>query len=148
MRGEKLTPGICCHCGVKTECGFVRCRPCAKEFKETRGARVFTNLGSHIPSRTEAEIRWRALVGRATKIAIRAGFLPEPSDCNCADCNRQAECFDHPDYNRPLYVVPVCLSCNSVRRRGVMPEVQTVESLREAHAIGVRATRPDQLRAA
>lgn len=60
-------------------------------------------------------------IGRqVTKFAIRAGFLLPPTNFICVHCNvRQAECYDHRDYNKPLEVDPVCLSCNSSRGRGI-----------------------------
>ena len=54
-----------------------------------------------------------------TKYAVKIGFLPDPRDFQCVDCRRrQAECYDHRDYSKPLDVDPVCLSCNSSRGKG------------------------------
>ena len=33
----------------------------------------------------------------------------------CTDCSRRARCYDHRDYNFPLTVEPVCISCNKTR---------------------------------
>ncbi len=57
---------------------------------------------------------------QVTKFAVRAGFLLPPENFKCAHCNyRQAECYDHRDYNKPLDVEPVCCRCNSSRGRGI-----------------------------
>lgn len=48
--------------------------------------------------------------------AIRAGELPPPFGCKCADCDSPATEYDHRDYNAPLSVDAVCRTCN--RRRG------------------------------
>jgi hypothetical protein len=58
-------------------------------------------------------------VRKITKAAVRYGFLPNPSTMTCADCGRPAECYDHRDYNKPLDVDPVCISCNSQRGAGI-----------------------------
>jgi putative transcriptional regulator len=60
-------------------------------------------------------------IGREiTKHAVKVGFLLHPSNYICMDCNRrQAECYDHRDYNKPLDVDAVCLQCNSKRGRGI-----------------------------
>lgn len=34
---------------------------------------------------------------------------------NCVDCGARARHYDHRDYNRPLDVSPVCVSCNLKR---------------------------------
>lgn len=54
-----------------------------------------------------------------TNCAVRVGFLPDPRDFLCVDCNRPAECYDHRDYNKPLEVEPVCRPCNSSRGAGI-----------------------------
>ena len=54
-----------------------------------------------------------------TKCAVKVGFLPHPTDFLCADCQQPAKCYDHRDYNKPLDVEPVCMSCNAKRGRGV-----------------------------
>lgn len=47
--------------------------------------------------------------------AVRKGELPLAKSCQCADCGRVAEQYDHRDYARPLDVQPVCRSCNFKR---------------------------------
>lgn len=55
-----------------------------------------------------------------TKYAVKIGFLLHPSNYICMDCKRrQAECYDHRDYSKPLDVDAVCLPCNSSRGRGI-----------------------------
>lgn len=49
--------------------------------------------------------------------AIRKGKLPKlDGSIACVDCGLPAWEYDHRDYDKPLDVEPVCLSCN--KRRG------------------------------
>jgi|SRR6185503_4964359 len=57
---------------------------------------------------------------KLTRYAVKIGFLPHPSLYICMDCKwRQAQCYDHRDYSKPLDVDAVCLACNSHRHRGI-----------------------------
>ena len=53
---------------------------------------------------------------REVKKAIKNGILSPIQEMKCLDCGKQAEIYDHKDYNNPLDVEPVCRSCN--RKRG------------------------------
>lgn len=46
---------------------------------------------------------------------VRKGTLQNPKTLKCVDCNRDAHCYDHRDYKKPLQVEPVCTSCNVKR---------------------------------
>lgn len=57
---------------------------------------------------------------KITKYAVKHGFLLPAKSYICIDCkSRQAECYDHRDYTRPLDVEAVCLPCNASRGRGI-----------------------------
>lgn len=61
----------------------------------------------------------RPLVGRASAEvhkAVRRGEIKPLRGLMCVDCPREAQCYDHRDYTKPLEVEPVCFSCN--RKRG------------------------------
>jgi hypothetical protein len=58
----------------------------------------------------------RGVVAKAVKI----GVLSKPKKFKCVGCGRQAQCYDHRDYNEPLTVDPVCFSCNSRRAPAVL----------------------------
>jgi hypothetical protein len=47
--------------------------------------------------------------------AIRSGKFPRARELKCVDCGRQAHCYDHRDYTKPLSIEPVCASCNQKR---------------------------------
>ena len=47
--------------------------------------------------------------------AIRDGILPSLIGVKCVDCGKDAQCYDHRDYSKPLEVDPVCKSCNALR---------------------------------
>lgn len=63
--------------------------------------------------------QYDALKARAYKLVkeakLRGEILPA-TNFKCSDCPKQAECYDHRDYTKPLQVDPVCRSCNL--RRG------------------------------
>ena len=53
------------------------------------------------------------------KKAIKNGILLPLENLLCVDCGKQAKCYDHRDYNKPLEVVPVCKKCNRIRGPGI-----------------------------
>lgn len=55
---------------------------------------------------------------KVTAHAVKIGFLSPATDYQCVDCGRDAQCYDHRDYSKPLDVVPVCLRCNLCRGKG------------------------------
>ena len=66
-----------------------------------------------------AKYCWDCLTGRkpssvesAVAAAIRRGGLRPAKDFACVDCGAPARHYDHRDYNKPLEVEPVCVSCN------------------------------------
>lgn len=54
--------------------------------------------------------------------AVRKGLLPRANTARCADCDSQAQCYDHRNYNHPLAVQPVCRLCNA-RRKTAIPKI-------------------------
>ena len=47
--------------------------------------------------------------------AVKKGVLQPAKNYKCADCELNAFCYDHRDYDKPLDVVPVCRKCNFKR---------------------------------
>ena len=48
--------------------------------------------------------------------AIINGYLPKlDGSIKCFDCDKPAENYDHRDYRYPLFVQPVCTTCNLCR---------------------------------
>ena len=72
------------------------------------------------------------------KYAIRKGDIPKATTCMCADCEKPAREYHHPDYDKPLWVVPLCKACH-VRRHAsqvqgevlgqAMPEMRGVSEI-------------------
>lgn len=54
----------------------------------------------------------------AVKNEVMNGRLLPAKDCKCVDCGKQAQCYDHRDYRKPLMVEPVCKSCDGKRGAG------------------------------
>jgi hypothetical protein len=61
----------------------------------------------------------RAPSALAVEKAIKSGSLPTAKSQKCVDCGRQATCYDHRDYSKPLEVQAVCRACNSKRGPGI-----------------------------
>lgn len=51
----------------------------------------------------------------AVNKAVKNGDLPHIRTQICVDCGAQARHYDHRDYDKPLIVEPVCVSCNLKR---------------------------------
>lgn len=60
---------------------------------------------------------------KSVRRAIKAGELLHPCELDCACkgemCAGQAMDYHHPDYSKPLEVIPVCRSCHKLIHRGV-----------------------------
>jgi hypothetical protein len=98
------------------------CRFCKNEIigRDSRAKVCFPCLIDS-PKRTGAS----AAINAVQK-AIKKGLLAPVKTLLCVDCNRNAECYDHRDYNKPLDVVPVCRKCN-YRRGSAIPLKKTEE---------------------
>ena len=84
--------------------------------------------------------------------AVRVGLLPSLTDCNivCSDCKqRRATAWEHRDYSKPLYVRPVCDSCNGkAGRADVVPsKPPSPQMLKELLKLGHRVRMFDVERA-
>lgn len=125
---------MCPRCGVNPTTSY-RCVPCgdidraaakvrrnAREegVRQRRAERIALGIDTSRKLGTP-ERKLRAAAWRYTKAAVENGFLLNPKACKCTDCSKQAECYDHRDYTKPMDVEPVCLGCNSKRRWGFMP---------------------------
>ncbi|MCP1121595.1 hypothetical protein, partial [Robbsia andropogonis] len=67
------------------------------------------------PIERNEQTRAQATCHRFVSQAVSYGFLPRAKDCVCVDCGLPARHYDHRDYNKPLDVEPVCVSCNLQR---------------------------------
>lgn len=56
--------------------------------------------------------------------AVKKGDLPHISTQTCTDCGKQAKHYDHRDYDKPLDVEPVCVSCNVKRGPAIVTTLQ------------------------
>lgn len=61
-------------------------------------------------------IEWaKSVVG----LKVRCGSIPRASEFSCVDCGKKAMCYDHRDYEKPMEISPVCVSCNKKRGPGL-----------------------------
>lgn len=91
-----------------------------REAAERKAQRVELGIEG-FRKRGTPELSLRSAAHAFTRVAIANGFLVDPRTCKCTDCQKQAECYDHRDYSKPMLVEPVCKRCNSSRGRGFMP---------------------------
>lgn len=131
-------PCINADCGAPAPNAFF-CRNCAlslpqesipgtafQQWLQDRAAarkaeRAERGISSGFRLRGTPELNLRQAAYQFTKAAIANGFLLPPPDCECADCGKKAECYDHRDYSKPIDVEPVCIACNKRRGAGFMP---------------------------
>jgi len=100
-------PKLCGSCGRSTGDRNRRtrfCRPCRQE-RERAYSREYRR---RCPIAVKAHY--------AVQLEIQRGNLPKADELKCTDCDRNANCYDHRDYTKPLEVDPVCGGCN--KRRG------------------------------
>jgi hypothetical protein len=55
---------------------------------------------------------------KAVADAVRSKKIPPASALICVDCGKQAKCYDHRDYSKPMEIEPVCIKCNAIRGPG------------------------------
>lgn len=55
---------------------------------------------------------------------VRLGFIKKASEYKCVDCGKQAEHYDHRDYNKPLDIEPVCQRCNFNRGPAIPSKIK------------------------
>ena len=114
---RKVIDGV--HCCIDCE------KPMDNEFvnfKPIRCGKCRSRLASYEAMKQQAHTLVAA--------EIRHGNISHPSEHKCVDCGRDAECYDHRDYANPLYVQPVCFSCNIIRGPAVQFELATNGRLR------------------
>jgi hypothetical protein len=103
-------------------CGSVDPSHLAKKCCECRNIGL-RSRGKYHPARIKQRAINALLAGSPQRIAIDAiwkliktGKLDHPSKFKCVDCKeRQAKCYDHRYYSKPLDVEPVCRQCNAKR---------------------------------
>lgn len=54
----------------------------------------------------------RVAAGLKLQWAIESGKKPRAIELTCETCGKQAQEYHHPDYSKPLDVVPLCRSCH------------------------------------
>jgi len=93
------------------------------------------------PCRRVAEKTRMAISSKASRLVFKAvarGDLPRlDGTITCVDCGKPAKVYEHRDYDRPLDVSPVCISCN-VKRGPAKQIIDLGLGFREA-----RKKRPD-----
>ena len=72
-----------------------------------KAARIRHSKRYYPTHRTEAKARIQIMM------AVRAKRIPRPDTLLCIRCNGNAKEYHHPDYSKPLDVVPMCTKCHN-----------------------------------
>lgn len=110
---------FCRECGVAAEAKRFNENWCSKEHAPLWWKRQRLRGGCH------------QLVAKA----IRRKELRPPNEYQCADCDKQAEVYEHRDYRAPLAVEPVCRSCNQRRGPGAPFDFLTAKAKQRAERV-------------
>ena len=86
-----------------------QCKICSnnhqKKYRQTKQGKANTK---RYHNRHPERIKIKNLVNHA----IRAGKLPRPDTLFCTYCYEMAQHYHHPDYSKPLEVIPLCRKCH------------------------------------
>ncbi|MCK5611574.1 hypothetical protein KAR91_57415 [Candidatus Pacearchaeota archaeon] len=94
-----------------------RCKECRKAYDQSK---KFKEVCQCYQQSEKGKARWRRYRNsfpekiKARNIvnhAIKAGKLPRPNSLKCK-CSKQARQYHHPDYSKPLEVIPMCIKCH------------------------------------
>lgn len=106
-----------------------QCKDCDKKYKRKHRQRPEVKEAALKQKRTDEyrawqreyfqrpEIRTKRMARDAVNRAVKEGTIPNVSTCQCIDCGGPAQEYHHPDYNKPISVVPLCRLCHSARHR-------------------------------
>lgn len=107
----------------------ITCKDCGREQKRWHTAIVCLECARKVPT---AKQRARNIVARA----VNCGELPRlDGDIACVDCGKPAKHYDHRDYLYPLFVQPVCRSCNARRGAGINGDLSQDELKQASRAL-------------
>lgn len=106
--GRSNKPRICPCCGdllskTRSDITAVYCMPCTYSRQANSNKRSIN--GKH----------WQKTAHKIVSIAVKSGILQPAQKYKCVDCGKDAFVYEHRDYQKPLDVEPVCVSCNSKR---------------------------------
>lgn len=66
----------------------------------------------------------RAYARYKIKKAVEMGKLAKIKTQICADCGAPAQEYHHPDYDQPMYVIPLCQKCHYERHQNAEKRVR------------------------
>lgn len=66
----------------------------------------------HILDRRYASAPEAIRAHRKISYAVRAKHIPPAKELRCKHCGQQAQQYHHPDYSKPLDVIPLCKMCH------------------------------------
>ena len=122
----------------QSEKGIARHRAGSKRWAKTPKGRAYSKVAHAAYARTEkgkaarkrinARNPARHCAHQAVHVAIKAGKLPRPDTCACADCGDAAVNYHHESYDRDrrLDVEPLCRQCHTSRHHKPAAEILQV----------------------
>ena len=82
-----------------------------KRYSTSERGREVQNKSSEIYRQKHPnEQKVRTMIGNA----VRDGKLPRAFKYHCKICGNQARDYHHPDYSKPLEVIPLCRKCHKI----------------------------------
>ena len=95
------------------------CKSCQRIYNQTEKVKAYQILygqtkkgkarnkrfNTHHPNQIKAK--------NTVNNAIQAGKLPRPDTLFCTYCYEMAQHYHHPDYSKPLKVIPLCRKCHT-----------------------------------
>ena len=92
-----------------SERGHERCKVAWERYSTSeRGKKTHRKNNNIYYQKHPNEIRARRVIGHA----IHNGKLSHVSKYLCRTCDNQAQEYHHPDYSKPLEIVPLCRKCH------------------------------------
>ena len=102
-----------------------KCKQCRQEYNRSDAGKAsnrrrvarYARTAKGKASRKRHDARYKAKYPdkrkavRVTNYAIETGRIPRPDTLVCS-CGKQAKEYHHPDYKKPLDVIPLCLKCH------------------------------------
>lgn len=85
-----------------------------EKYKASKQAWAKANANKITQYAHEARLRYpnKAKARRVVTHAVRDGKLPPVNTLLCVHCGNSANEYHHPDYSKPLDVIPLCVSCH------------------------------------
>ena len=125
------------HRHTRVKCGlYSQCKPCKNAHRYSKKGREVwraknkryrqTPKGVAMLRRKETHRLMKNQAVSKVNGNVRTGALPQISKVACVKCGEKAAQYHHPDYDRPLDVLPVCVPCHQAIHADTMKPMITL----------------------